>query len=309
MSNKINSLKVIENAKLTNSFSHAYLFFGELGVDVFNSAFEAIKLIICEDDKCMQAKTLSELNYPDLLVVNPENNLISKESIISIIKNMSNSSLVMNKKKILLIKDIDLGNKYSLNSLLKYMEEPSENTHIIMTTNRVDFLLPTIKSRAQNIMIRRQTISEIMDELISNNIDEKYIRLFANIFPNSKKAKEIDIKKFEITYSEIMKALELGITNSEKMKIHLYDLITKDNILYSISILEYFYFQVLTVIEDDFPLFPNHKKLINEYKKKEIDYSAIQAELNHWKKTFMNKGNFNLQKENLLIKLVNIYEE
>ncbi|MGL5733187.1 MAG: AAA family ATPase, partial [Metamycoplasmataceae bacterium] len=197
MSSKMNSLKVIENAKITNSFSHAYLFFGELGVDVFSAAFEAIKIIICEDDKCMKAKTLSELNYPDLLVINPENNLITKESIVSTIKDMSNSSLVMNKKKILLIKDIDLGNKYSLNSLLKYMEEPSENTHIIMTTNRLDFLLPTIKSRAQNIMIRRQTISEIMNELVENNIDEKYIRLFANIFPNSKKAKEIGMKKFD----------------------------------------------------------------------------------------------------------------
>ncbi|MGL5732772.1 MAG: AAA family ATPase [Metamycoplasmataceae bacterium] len=309
MSSKMNSLKVIENAKLTNSFSHAYLFFGELGVDVFASAFEAIKIIICEDDKCMKAKTLSELNYPDLLVINPENNLITKESIISTIKDMSNSSLVMNKKKILLIKDIDLGNKYSLNSLLKYMEEPSENTHIIMTTNRLDFLLPTIKSRAQNIMVRRQTISEIMDELVENNIDEKYIRLFANIFPNSKKAKEIDIKKFDNTYKEIMKALELGIKNSEKMKIHLYKLLTKDNLLYSISILEYFYFQVLTVIEDKFPLFPNHNKLINEYKKNELDYSAIQVELNHLKRTFLNKGNFNLQKENFLIRLANIYEE
>ncbi|MGL5204771.1 MAG: AAA family ATPase [Metamycoplasmataceae bacterium] len=309
MLRKNTSLKVIENAKINNSFSHAYLFFGDLGVDVFNSAFEAIKIIICENDKCMKAETLSELNYPDLLFINSENNLITKESIISTIKEMSNSSLVMNKKKILLIKDIDLGNKYSLNSLLKYMEEPSENTHIIMTTNRIDFLLPTIKSRAQNIMVRRETIHEIMDELVKNNIEDKYIRLFANIFPNAKRAKEIDIKKFNNTYSEIMKSLELGIKNPEKMKINLYKLITKENILYAISILEYFYFQVLTVIEDKYPLFPNHNKLINDYKRNELDYSEIQVELNQLKKTFMNKGNFNLQKENFLIRLVKIYEK
>ncbi|MGL6124984.1 MAG: AAA family ATPase [Metamycoplasmataceae bacterium] len=308
MSSKFQSLKVIENAKLTNSFSHAYLFFGELGVDVFNSAFEAIKIMICEDDKCFKAKTISELNYPDLIFINPENNLITKESIVSTIKDMSNSSLVMNKKKILLIKDIDLGNKYSLNSLLKYMEDPSKNTHIIMTTNRPDFLLTTIKSRAQNIMVRRQTINEIIQELVESKIDDKYIRLFANIFPNSARVKEINMKKFEQTYSGIIHALELGLKNSEKMKIYLDKLITKDNILYSISILEYFYYQVQTAIEEKFPLFPNQNDLINKYKKNELDYPQIQSELNLLKKSFIDKGNFNLQKENFLIRLVDIYE-
>lgn len=309
MSSKIQSLKVIENSKITNTFSHAYLFFGELGVDVFAAAFEAVKIMICDDnEKCMKAKDLSELNYPDLLFINPENNLITKESIISTIKNMSNTSLVMNNKKILLIKDIDLGNKYSLNSLLKYIEDPSENTHIIMTTNRLEMLLPTIKSRAQNIMIKRQTINEIIDDLIENKIDEKYIRLFANIFPNAEKAKEIDFKKFEQTYLELLDALEIGIKNSEKMKIHLGKLITKDNILYSINILEYFFYQVQTVIEEKFPLFPNHSDLINKYKKNDLDYSEIQVELNLLKKSFINKGNFNLQKEIFLIRLVNIYE-
>ena len=149
-------LKVIENSKINNTFSHAYLFYGEQGVDVFSVALEAIKIMICNDDKkCWSAKSVLDLNYPDLLFINPENNLITKESIISTIKNMSNTSLVLDNKKILIIKDIHLGNKYSLNSLLKYIEEPSDNTHIIMTTNRIDLLLSTIKSRSQNIMVKK----------------------------------------------------------------------------------------------------------------------------------------------------------
>lgn len=308
MSTKIQSLQVIENAKINNSFSHAYLFFGELGVDVFSIAFEAIKIMICNNEKCMNAKTISELNYPDLLLINPENNLISKESIISTIKSMSNTSLVIDQKKILLIKDIDLGNKYSLNSLLKYIEDPSKNTHIIMTTNRADLLLPTIKSRAQNIMVKRQNRKEIIADLLENKIEDKYIGLFANVFPNAEKAKEVDLKKFNKIYLDVLNSLEIGIKNSEKMKIELNKIITKENILDVICILEYFYFQIQTVIEDEFPLFPNHSALINKYKKHDIDYSEIQTEIATLKKSFTDKGNFNLQKENFLIRLLNIYE-
>jgi DNA polymerase-3 subunit delta' len=279
MNTKIQSLKVIENAKINNTFSHAYLFFGEQGVDVYSVALEAIKIIICNEDKCMKAKTIEELNYPDLLLINPENNLITKESIVSTIKVMSNTSLVSKNKKILLIKDIDLGNKYSLNSLLKYIEDPSKNTHIIMTTNKIDLLLPTIKSRAQNIMVRRQTTDQIIEDLLINKVHDNYIRLFANIFPNATQVKEMNSKVFDSTYLDVLSALNKGIDSSEKMKMELSKSISKENILYAINILEYFYYQIQTNIDEKYPLFPDYNKLINKYKKTQIDYSKIQASI------------------------------
>ncbi len=302
-------LKVIENSKINNTFSHAYLFYGEQGVDVFSVALEAIKIMICSDDKkCWSAKSVLDLNYPDLLFINPENNLITKESIISTIKNMSNTSLVLDNKKILIIKDIHLGNKYSLNSLLKYIEEPSDNTHIIMTTNRIDLLLSTIKSRSQNIMVKRQTTNEIIDELTKSKLNKKYIRLFANLFPNSEKINEINFKIFDQIYLNILNSLELGIENPQKMKIEWSACIAKDNILYAINILEYFYYQIQTIIEDKHPLFPDYIDLINQYKTFDIDYGKIQNELSKFKKSFFNKGNFNLQKEDFLLRMINIYE-
>ncbi|MDK2819409.1 MAG: hypothetical protein KFW07_01090 [Mycoplasmataceae bacterium] len=308
MSTKIQSLKVIENAKKNNKFSHAYLFFGELGVDVFEAAFEAIKLMICENDKCMSYKNIEELNYPDLIVINPEKNLISKESIVSTLKEVSNTSLVNNKKKILIIKDVHLGNNSSLNSLLKFIEEPPKNTYIIMTTNRIDFLISTIKSRAQNIMIKRPATNEIIKDFIKLGIKEKYIRLFANTYPNIEKINEIDLLKFETTYSKIMKALEVGIDHPNRMKLDLSNIIAKDNFSYSMNILEYFYFQVQTLINDDHPLFPNHIKLINQYKDEDIDYSKIHNMISIFKKSIINRGNFNLQKENFLLKLLELYD-
>lgn len=308
MSTKIQWLKVIENAKKNNKFSHAYLFFGELGVDVFKAAFEAIKLMICENDKCISYRKIEELNYPDLIIINPEKNLISKENIVSTLREISNTALVNNNKKILIIKDVHLGNHSSLNSLLKFIEEPPKNTYIIMTTNRIDLLMSTIKSRAQNIMIKRPSTTQIIEDFIKLDIDKKYIRLFANAYPNIEKINEIDLPKFEKTYLKIMEALEVGIDHPNKMKLNLSNIIAKDNFLYSMNILEYFYFQVQTLINDDYPLFPNHIKLINKHKNEEVDYSRIHNMISEFKKSIINRGSFNLQKENFLLKLLEIYD-
>ncbi len=308
MFNKNQSLKVIENAKINNTFSHAYLFFGEPGVDVIEVAFEAVKLMICNTNKCMKSKTFEELNYPDLLVINPEKKLITKNDIVSTIKNMSNTSLVNNNKKILIINDIDLGNKFSLNSLLKYMEDPSYNTHIIMTTNKIDMIITTIKSRSQNILVKRKTINQIIDDFVESKIDKKYTRLFANIFPSIEKIKQVDMTNFEKIYQEIFIALNFGLLNPNEMKIKLSKYISKENVNYLLCILEYFYYQLKTSIDEKFPLFPNHKSLINKYKIRNKDYGPMLQEISIFRKNLNNKGNFNLQKENFLLRMVKIYE-
>ena len=290
------------------TFSHAYLFFGEPGVDVFEVAFEAVKLMICDNEKCMAAKNVKSLNYSDLIIVSPEKNLISKMDIVSTIKNMTNTSLVEGNKKILIIENIDSGNKSSLNSLLKYLEDPSDNTHIIMTTNKIDLLLSTIKSRAQNILVKRKTTDEIINDLKANDLPEIYIRLFANIFPNFKKGREVNIAQFEVTYNLVLNALTLGVSNYEKMKLEFNNIISKDNIIHVTNILEYFYFQLQTSIDEIYPLFPDYELLIKKYKTKNINYSSILQEISIFKRAVLGKGNFNLQKENFLLRMIKIYE-
>jgi DNA polymerase-3 subunit delta' len=55
------------------------------------------------------------------------------------------------------------------NALLKFLEEPPENTLIFMVTNHEDLLLSTITSRTQRIGIRKFTDSEIQKYLENEN--------------------------------------------------------------------------------------------------------------------------------------------
>ncbi len=67
--------------------------------------------------------------------------------------------------KVFLIFDADKMNAESSNSLLKILEEPSENTLIVLTTSEKDSLLPTIISRCQLVQFTRLSDDEIASML------------------------------------------------------------------------------------------------------------------------------------------------
>ncbi len=67
------------------------------------------------------------------------------------------------KYRICIIEDADLMNNNTANAFLKTLEEPPDNTVIILTTTQPERLLPTITSRCQQIKfnpVRRQIIQE-----------------------------------------------------------------------------------------------------------------------------------------------------
>ena len=63
--------------------------------------------------------------------------------------NIMQKSTFNNKPRFILIDNIDLLNLNSINSLLKFLEEPNENIYFILIHNNTK-ILPTLKSRCIN---------------------------------------------------------------------------------------------------------------------------------------------------------------
>ncbi len=74
-----------------------------------------------------------------------------KLSSIRELRRESSLSTVEARKKIFVILDADAMNEESANALLKTLEEPHEDTLLILTTSRPAALLPTLSSRCQHI--------------------------------------------------------------------------------------------------------------------------------------------------------------
>lgn len=75
---------------------------------------------------------------------------------------------IVGKKKIFLISNADSMNLQSANALLKILEEPPGDSVIILTTSRVNSLLPTIVGRCQKIKF-----DKIPDKEISSHLNGK----------------------------------------------------------------------------------------------------------------------------------------
>ena len=107
------------------------------------------------------------------------------------IKNIQESSLnfTSSKHKILIIKNIEKGTAQSLNALLKFLEQSPPNLITIMTCNKRNSVLKTIRSRALEININQLIFK-------SKNTTDKFL-LFINSFITMKKLMKISqiIKK------------------------------------------------------------------------------------------------------------------
>jgi DNA polymerase III subunit delta' len=84
------------------------------------------------------------------------------------------------KKKVFIISNCDRMNPQSANSLLKILEEPPKDSVLILTTSKINSLLPTIVGRCQKIKFDSISRTDIIKYI--NGKDDKITRLNAEFF-------------------------------------------------------------------------------------------------------------------------------
>ena len=165
--------KIIEEGKIP----HAFLFFGEDKIGKKTFAFHLAKLILCENKACLECKTCLDIDKrisPDVCLIESENNNIEIDKI-RMLKEFLSLKSYSNKKKIAIINDAHLMRKDAQNSLLKLLEEPPENSVLILVTNFKEMILETIKSRVQTINFSKVQSEEIEAYLKEKEIEAKLI--------------------------------------------------------------------------------------------------------------------------------------
>jgi DNA polymerase-3 subunit delta' len=154
-----------------NTLAHAIIFQGVTGSGKEALAQWLIELLICIDPKlssndtyneeaisiaCGQCKTCllrKGGSYPDHLLLTSENKTLGVDDV-----RRGNSFLEktahLGQMKTILIPQAQLMTVAAANALLKTLEEPSQNSFIILQTEELDTLLPTIVSRCSIYAIR-----------------------------------------------------------------------------------------------------------------------------------------------------------
>ena len=155
------------------SFANGYIFFGREGLGKKQTALRFIKEIFKQFSQSENIEEkITNNNYPDFLIIEPNSFLEAKRSNSSDVKKITKSGSeiikvaqirniktflgqksINSKKKIVLIIDAHLLNEAASNCLLKTLEEPSNGIFILLTS-KLNFLLDTIISRCQIVKFR-----------------------------------------------------------------------------------------------------------------------------------------------------------
>jgi DNA polymerase-3 subunit delta' len=135
---------------------HAFLFAGIAGLGKTRIAKEFFKAVNCLDrsgeacDRCRSCIKVMANTHPDLVEMNPSSRWIKVDEIREILSEIGFKPFE-SRMKFIIIEPAEHLNRESANALLKTLEEPPQNTVIVLISHRPKLLLPTIVSRCQVI--------------------------------------------------------------------------------------------------------------------------------------------------------------
>ena len=146
----------LKNAIESGKISHSYIFTGEPGSGKKLLAGTFAATLQCEAggtepcQKCDSCKKAMGKNHPDIIMVSHEKpGTITIDEIRDQVINDIDIRPYYSPYKIYIIADADLMTPQAQNALLKTIEEPPEYAVILLLTNNIGGLLPTIQSRSE----------------------------------------------------------------------------------------------------------------------------------------------------------------
>jgi DNA polymerase-3 subunit delta' len=179
------AVEILRSAMRSNRMHHAWLFAGPRGVGKHTTAIELARIVLDPlaqpnlagelhaDPDSPTSREISAGTHPDLHLIHKELALESDNRELRNKKQMNipidllrermlgghsgtkyheaaaYRTAIRNHGKVFIIDEAELLDGVTQNALLKTLEEPPAETYIILVTNRVERLLPTVRSRCQ----------------------------------------------------------------------------------------------------------------------------------------------------------------
>jgi len=180
--------RVLYNTLAHKQASHAYLFVGPKGTQMYETAIFLAQSLVCAHanpfacKQCDSCVRIEKEIYADLIILDGNQQSIKKDDIIKLQETFSKTALEGYGKKIYIIDGADHSSPVALNSLLKFLEEPSGNsTYAILISERMERLLETVISRCQVLTFKPQDIQERLKDMDLSQYDLYEAHLLAQL--------------------------------------------------------------------------------------------------------------------------------
>ena len=187
---KLQTIQPIVFRQLQNSFehgrlAHAYLFEGDQGTGKAELALWFAKHQFCLNlqeempcETCNNCLRITSKDHPDVVEIEPDGQSIKVDQIRALQSELTKSGFESAKKVVI----IHQAEKMNMNSA---------NFMIILETQSLGKILPTIRSRCQIIHFQALSTERLQSRLEAEQIPEKTAKLLANLTNSYTKAVEI----------------------------------------------------------------------------------------------------------------------
>jgi DNA polymerase-3 subunit delta' len=151
------SIRTLQRAIANNALAHAYLFSGQAGIGKKRTALALAAAVNCLNagpeggcGECPSCCKVDRLGHPDVHLLVPDGDEIKIDQIRQVQADFALKPFE-GTKKVLIVDNAESMNAASSNAFLKTLEEPPGEALIILITAMPQSLLPTIRSRCQEI--------------------------------------------------------------------------------------------------------------------------------------------------------------
>jgi len=165
-------LEILRVALASERLHHAYLFVGPDGIGKRTVAIALAKAVHCSEStadfcgSCVNCRRIVDGNHPDVRIVEPLTG--KKEISIQQVREFErelNYRSFTGKRKIIIVDPVTLMNLASQNALLKTLEEPPQDSLIVLIASSAGVLLPTLRSRCLRISFAPLARSDVVHYL------------------------------------------------------------------------------------------------------------------------------------------------
>jgi DNA polymerase-3 subunit delta' len=190
--------RVLYNALKHKQASHAYLFTGPKGTHMSEAAMLFAQALVCPNrnpwpcETCEVCQRITNGHFADLVVLDGTQSTIKKEAVLSLQEQFAKTALESYGKKIYVVNGAENATPEALNSLLKFLEEPSGNdTYAVLISEHPEALLETIVSRCQVLAFKPQSRQDLMEEAGPEGRDPYEVHLLTQLVNNVEGMKEL----------------------------------------------------------------------------------------------------------------------
>lgn len=223
-------MKQLQTITVKNRLAHAYIFEGEKGTGKRDVVSFFMKLLLCENlsknvpcETCRNCRRIDSGNHPNIKQVEPDGQFIKIDQVRDLIAELKMTG-VEEGKKIYVLHHADKLNASSANMLLKFLEEPDGQVVAILLTEQIQSILPTIRSRCQQIKFATAPREVLIEALVNQQVSASMAATLSMVTNDIDTALELATEEqFLLARKTVLKLVEIVHQNVHEALLFVHD--------------------------------------------------------------------------------------